>query len=333
MDMEEKMNPAISVVIPVYNVEAYLRECVDSVLCQTMQDFEIILIDDGATDSSGAICDEYGTKDSRIRVIHQPNGGLSAARNTGLDAAIGEYVYFLDSDDYIKPYALEHLLQLAKKENADVVFFDAFVFFTDCEPDPNVYQYHRSREYSPKNGRQMLLDLLDTGEYRTAVPLMLFRREYMLHHSLRFRPGILHEDELFTFYVYHADGIIAHCHEELYARRMRAASIMTGSSMRKRYESIYAIYFELSNLYRKKQIRDEAGRRYLARISRSVLAKYKLLSEADRIALEKQQDQFKKDVLSNGGYKDSKLKIKCSAGIRQFIYRAEAKVKHFLSKR
>lgn len=324
--MKEQKNPAISVVVPVYNVEAYLRECVDSVLNQTMGDFEVILVDDGATDSSGSICDEYGRQDPRIQVIHQTNGGLSAARNTGLDAAKGDYVYFLDSDDYIVPHALEKLCHIAKKEGADVVFFDASVFFTDCEPDPKVYRYERSREYAAKNGRQMLLDLLDTDEYRTAVPLMLFRRDYMLAHGLRFRDGLLHEDELFTFYVYHADGIIAHCHEELYARRVRPASIMTGTSARRHYDSMYEIYMELSALYRDKTIRNEAGRRYLARISRSVLAKYKLLSEADQTALAAKQSRLKKDVLSNGGYEDRKLKIKCASGIRRFWYRAEAKL-------
>ena len=321
--------PVVSVVIPVYNVEAYLCECVDSVLTQTMQDFEIILVDDGATDSSGAICDRYAQQDPRIQVIHQKNGGLSAARNTGLDAAKGEYVYFLDSDDYIEPYSLEHLRDLAEKEKADVVFFDAYVFFTDCKPDPNVYQYHRSRDYGAKPGRQMLMELLNTDEYRTAVPLMLFRRDYMMRNALRFRPGILHEDELFTFYVYHGDGVIAHCHEELYARRMRAASIMTGSSMRKRYESVYAIYFELSELYRRGNIRDEAGRRYLARMSRSVLTKFKLLPEADRLANADKQETFKKNVLRNGGYRDRKLKIKCATGIRRFLYRVEYKIHGF----
>lgn len=330
--MNERKNPAVSVVIPVYNVEAFLVECVDSVLNQTMQDFEIILVDDGATDSSGRMCDAYGRQDPRIRVIHQPNGGLSAARNTGLDAAKGGYVYFLDSDDYIVPHALESLRGMAEKERSDVVFFDASVFFTGCEPDPKVYRYERSREYGTKNGRQLLLELLDTDEYRTAVPLMLLRRDYMTRHHLRFRSGILHEDELFTFYVYHADGRIAHCHEALYARRMRPASIMTGSSMRRHYDSFYDIYLELSERYRSGAARDEAGRRYLARISRAVLAKYRKLSEEDRTALAEKQRRFKKDVLRNGGYEDLKLKIKCAAGIRQILYRVEYKIRRFLEK-
>ena len=318
--------PKISVVIPVYNVEQFLCECVDSVLEQTFSDFEIILVDDGATDSSGAICDRYGQQDPRVRVIHQANGGLSAARNRGLDAANGEYIYFLDSDDYLAPNTLEALLERAEQAAADVVFFDAWVFFTDCDPDPKVYLYHRSKDYGAMPGRQMLLALLDTDEYRTAVPLMLLRREYMLNNQLRFREGILHEDELFTFYVYHADGQIAHCHQPFYARRMRPASIMTASSLARRYDSMYAIYMELSAYYRKGLCRDEAGRRYLARMSRSVLARYQHLAEAEQKAFVKKQCLFKKDVLSNNGYRDLKLKIKCCHGIRRFWYRLANKI-------
>lgn len=94
-------NPKISVIVPVYNVEKYLRRCVDSILAQTFTDFELLLIDDGSTDKSGEICDEYGQMDGRVRVFHQENGGVSKARNVGLDHAEGEWVTFIDSDDYI----------------------------------------------------------------------------------------------------------------------------------------------------------------------------------------------------------------------------------------
>ena len=95
--------PKVSVIIPVYNVEQYLNRCIDSVLNQTYKDFEIILVDDGSTDKSGEICDVYAEKDSRITVIHKENGGLSDARNFGIDAARGDFLTFLDSDDYFHP--------------------------------------------------------------------------------------------------------------------------------------------------------------------------------------------------------------------------------------
>ena len=94
--------PTISIIVPVYKVEPYIRQCVESVLGQTYSNFELILVDDGSPDSCGAICDEYAEKDSRVRVIHQENGGVSAARNAGLDIMKGEYVAFIDSDDFVQ---------------------------------------------------------------------------------------------------------------------------------------------------------------------------------------------------------------------------------------
>ena len=103
------MEPLISVIVPVYKVELYLRQCVDSLLAQTYSNLEIILVDDGSPDGCPAICDEYARKDSRVRVIHKPNGGLSDARNVGLDAARGEYIGFIDSDDWVMPDMYEYL--------------------------------------------------------------------------------------------------------------------------------------------------------------------------------------------------------------------------------
>ena len=129
------MGNLVSIVIPIYNVEKYLNECVDSVIVQTYHDLEIILVDDGSTDNSGKLCDEYKKIDDRIKVIHQKNGGLSAARNTGMDSAIGEYLYFLDSDDYIEPQTVERLVDTIEQEKADIVLFDGYVVYTDCEND------------------------------------------------------------------------------------------------------------------------------------------------------------------------------------------------------
>lgn len=108
----------ISVIVPVYNVEKYLKRCVDSILNQSYKDFELILVDDGSKDSSGKICDEYGQTDSRVKVIHKENGGVSAARNTGLKFATGEYVMFVDSDDYIDE---DTLLEMTKYAGSDIV--------------------------------------------------------------------------------------------------------------------------------------------------------------------------------------------------------------------
>ena len=113
--------PLLSVIVPVYNVEAYLFRCVDSILGQTYSDLEVILVDDGSKDTSGRICDDYAAKDSRVRVIHKENGGLSSARNAGLDEARGEYIAFVDSDDWIEAEAYEHMLTLAEKYGVQLV--------------------------------------------------------------------------------------------------------------------------------------------------------------------------------------------------------------------
>ncbi len=111
----------LSIIVPVYNVEKYLPRCVDSLLAQTYENLEIILVDDGATDASGAICDTYAAKDSRVKVIHKPNGGLSSARNAGLEAATGEYITFVDSDDWIEPDGYFHLMDLMRRSQVKLV--------------------------------------------------------------------------------------------------------------------------------------------------------------------------------------------------------------------
>jgi glycosyltransferase EpsH len=115
--------PAISVIVPVYNVAPYLSQCLDSVLAQTFENFELLLIDDGSTDASSAICDSYAARDDRVRVVHQPNGGLSAARNAGLRLALGEYITFLDGDDWFDTATLEVARQSALASGADVVLW------------------------------------------------------------------------------------------------------------------------------------------------------------------------------------------------------------------
>ena len=116
-----KQSPRISVIVPVYNVAAWLPRCVDSILAQTCENLEILLVDDGSADDSGRICDAYAEKDPRIRVIHKENGGLSSARNAGLDLASGEYIGFVDSDDWIEPEMYAEMLSLLKKYNARMV--------------------------------------------------------------------------------------------------------------------------------------------------------------------------------------------------------------------
>ena len=123
------MSPKISIIVPVYKVEKYIHKCIDSILNQTFKDFELILVDDGSPDNCGKICDEYAKKDSRVIVIHKENGGLSSARNSGLDIARGDYIGFVDSDDYIENDMYELLYNLCEENNCDISSCSSIIHF------------------------------------------------------------------------------------------------------------------------------------------------------------------------------------------------------------
>ncbi len=131
------MEDLITVVVPIYNVEQYLKRCVDSIINQTYKNLEIILIDDGSPDNCGLICDEYASKDSRIRVIHKQNGGLSDARNVGIKSATGKYITFIDSDDYITLDYIEYLYNLIKKYNVKLSICSVNIVWGEAKPDEN----------------------------------------------------------------------------------------------------------------------------------------------------------------------------------------------------
>ena len=135
----------ITIVVPIYNVEEYLNKCIETILCQTYENIEILLIDDGSTDNCGNICDLYAKKDSRVKVIHKENGGLSDARNTGIEAANGKYICFIDSDDYISPIFIETLYNLCKENNTKIsqcsfnIVYDNNGKSEEAEQEVNIY--------------------------------------------------------------------------------------------------------------------------------------------------------------------------------------------------
>lgn len=133
--MNEKENHLISVIIPVYNVENYLERCLDSVLNQSYENLEVILVDDGSTDNSGSICDEFATKDTRIKVIHKENGGLSSARNKGLEDMTGSYLTFIDSDDVIHKDMIKNMYSVSLDNNAQIAVCEFQEFYSDCAPE------------------------------------------------------------------------------------------------------------------------------------------------------------------------------------------------------
>ena len=146
--------PKISVIVPVYNVQNYLRQCLDSIIGQSFSNFEMICINDGSTDDSPQILEQYAALDSRIRIISQPNRGLSAARNAGLAQATAEYIFFIDSDDYIEPDTLEKLFDTARRTGADLTCAD-FLPFPETEADQKETKTNKRILIKPKNAARM----------------------------------------------------------------------------------------------------------------------------------------------------------------------------------
>ena len=193
---KENQRPKVSVVIPVYKVEPWIRECMDNLVNQTLKEIEIICVDDGSPDNCGAILDEYAKNDKRVKVIHQENGGVQKARNAGLDAATGEYIALLDSDDYVDTRAYETAYELAKKDNVDILNFKARIFDDGKDDHINKIDFSDAPVVSAENYIQ--------NNYRCWVWDNLFKNEIIQKDKIRFIQGIKPADD--TCFTYMALG-------------------------------------------------------------------------------------------------------------------------------
>jgi len=189
------VRPLISIIVPVYNVEQYLDRCVHSLVNQTMYDIEIILVDDGSPDNCPKMCDEYAKRDIRIRVIHKKNGGLSEARNIGLKEAIGEYILFVDSDDYLSKEACEILYLNINNDSLDVIIGEAIVINNNNETYMKPADISLDRIMT---GNEFLKEQLMVHSMHMAVWLNLYNKEFLINNNLFFEKGIYHEDEEWT---------------------------------------------------------------------------------------------------------------------------------------
>lgn len=221
----------ISVIIPVYNVEEYLTECLESVISQNMKNIEVLCINDGSTDHSPEILKAYGKKDGRVIVIDQENQGLSCARNVGIGRARGEYILFLDSDDCLAEHALKELYETARAENLEILTFDAECFYETEELKRKEYKddYYRSRrEYSGVwTGEELFCERVEKDDFCDSACLLLIQNIWLREKGIRFRPGIIHEDCLFFFQCLMNAKRISHRKREYLRYRIRERSTMT----------------------------------------------------------------------------------------------------------
>ena len=242
--------PKVSVIVPVYNVGNVLSRCIDSIINQTLTDLEIILVDDGSTDSSGIICDEYAVKDPRIRVIHKSNGGLSDARNTGLKIAKGKYILFVDSDDYINHQACEVLYKCAFSDDLDIVVGDAVKIEK---------QKKKTLCHSPVSlnkiltGKEFLKEQLKENRMIMPVVFNMYRRNFLIDNQLYFEKGLFHEDEEWTPRAFLRAKRVKYINTEFYYYVIRTDSITNKKNKEKNGIDLIEICYKLEKEYQKIQ--------------------------------------------------------------------------------
>lgn len=221
------MNPLISIIVPTYNVEEYIRTCIESILAQTYRNVEVIIVNDGSKDQSLAVISDLICSHHNVKVINQKNQGVSVARNTGIDVATGKYITFVDPDDKIMPGFVSSLYQIADKTGADIVR-GSFRDFNgnipkDWAPDFNV----------PTNCGTIVLDQLLSSNISFVVWSSIYRLDFINSNHIRFTPGILLEDGDFTTRAYMLAKLVATSPEPNYAYRIRQGSILTTNNAQK----------------------------------------------------------------------------------------------------
>lgn len=237
----------ISVIVPVYCVEPYIEQCINSILNQSFHNLEVILVDDGSPDACPQICDDYAKKDQRLKVIHKENGGPSDARNVGLDIASGEWIAFVDSDDFLEPTMLQTLYEAAVTQKADMAVCNAAFFDSQrylCKPD----------WFSVNDGCISGLDVLKTGRIPTSLVVpwnKLYRR--VIFEDLRYPVGRIHEDEAIAHEVLGKCSRIVCINRELYFYRQNLEGITKQQFSAKRLDIILAMadrvmYYQKSGL-------------------------------------------------------------------------------------
>lgn len=248
------MSDLISVIVPIYNVENYLRKCIESIISQTYSTLEIILVNDGSLDNSALICNMLAKEDSRIKVIHKKNGGLSDARNVGLKASSGKYVSFIDSDDYIENTYFEVLLRLMYNENADIAQCNFKRIYESNKNNSNVVKENYNTSVSVFSNLEALNNLFNESYVQTVISCnKLYKRN--LFDNIRFPVKKLHEDEFTTYKLLYESNKLAKTEEALYCYLQRTGSITQSSFNEKRLDAIEA-YSEQISFYEEKELND-----------------------------------------------------------------------------
>lgn len=290
----------VTIVVPVYNVEKYLAECLDSLIHQTLREIEIICVNDGSTDNSPNILEDYRKKDDRIKIINQKNRGLSVARNVGCDNAKGEYVYFCDSDDYLALDAMEKCYETAKIYDVDVLRFGYRIF--DDDNRQNMTDLDCLNTEQVITGVEMLELVFQA--YMPLISLLFIKKMYWKQNKCYFIDGIIHEDHSFFVEILIMAARAYHINVPLYYKRVRQESIMTSlrplQSVRGMMSTIKYLEkaYSFSSLEKEKR---EILQKYLNYFYGFFLVNYVLLQKSEKIRIKKEVREFK-EILKKSLY-------------------------------
>ncbi|MDD3221591.1 MAG: glycosyltransferase family 2 protein [Clostridia bacterium] len=293
----------ISVIVPVYAVEKYIKKCIHSILKQTMEDFELILVDDGSPDKCGKICDAYAKQDNRIRVLHQENQGLSGARNTGLKAAEGEYIAYIDSDDSVEPDYLEELYSNAVRFNAEVSVC-GYLFDWETQEIKKYVKATQNRDKAGKvctySGREAAAKIVKENERR-----MITSWGKLYHKSLKpyliYPEGKTHEDEFVTYRVFYKANRVVVSQRRLYHYLQRGSSIMNEHFNEKRLHKLLALKESIAFFKRAGDSGMElyARKRYLLNLQIGWFRSHRFIEDNKKL-LKKIREEWKQNLKKYG---------------------------------
>lgn len=310
--------PLISVIVPVYNVEPYLARCIDSILSQTFTDFELILVDDGSPDNCGKICDEYAQKDKRIHVIHKENGGLSSARNAGIDwvfaSSDSQWITFIDSDDWIHPQYLELLLLATTDNNTDISIceYEETSEFSDFQVIGDVI----SQNLPPED--------LFVNHHVTAVIACCKLYKKSCFENIRYPLGKLHEDEFTTYKILFEKSLVSYLKEPLYFYYTNPDSIVRKEWTPKRLDAIQAFHEQIA--YFRKNGFNNALKKCERIILWYIVSQIKIIEKSDN--LKSYAVILRKDLRASikDYKKDLKLSIRTDTSLYEKAYPLLTKV-------
>lgn len=237
---DSNYNDLVSIVVPIYNVELYIDDCINTLINQTYKKIEIILVDDGSTDNSQKICEEYAKQDSRIKVLHKENGGLSDARNKGLDVAQGKYIIFVDSDDFVNIYFVEKLYKSCVQNESDISVCKYQEIKSKKEA---AWKKQINSNNRTMTGREYIIDMYNGESEKLGFVAWnkIYKKDLFINNNIRYPKGKYYEDTFTTFRLLYTTKKITVINDTLYYYRIREGSIMTSSiDLKKVYDGIEA---------------------------------------------------------------------------------------------